>query len=86
VAQRSFYDVVVHGRQGWIVGNSGTVLASTDGGASWALEPLPIQLAATGSARSPSPGRARLAVGARGLVLRLEGPTLRRWASTRRAL
>src|SRR5207245_7380894 len=76
VAQRSFYDVVVQGRQGWIVGNSGTVLASTDGGASWALEPLPIQLAANWiRALALGPGGGGLAVGAEGLVLRLEGAT-----------
>src|SRR5204863_8509938 len=78
-AQPSFYDAGVQGQQGWIVGNSGTVLASTDGGGSWALEPLPIQLAANWiRALALGPGGRGLAVGAEGLVLRLEGATLRR--------
>ena len=55
------------------------MLASTDGGASWALEPLPIQLAANWiRALALGPGGRGLAVGAEGLVLRLEGATLRR--------
>src|SRR5437899_1439078 len=79
VAQRSFSDVVVHGRHGWSRGHWGTVLASTDGGASWTLEPLPIQLAANWiRALALGPGGRGLAVGAEGLVFRLEGATLRR--------
>jgi photosystem II stability/assembly factor-like uncharacterized protein len=79
ITQRSFYDVVVRGRQGWIVGNAGTILRSSDGGETWAVEPLPIQLAANwirSVALTPS-GRG-LAVGAEGLVFRLDGATLRR--------
>ncbi|HLK12579.1 MAG TPA: YCF48-related protein [Candidatus Binatia bacterium] len=73
IAQRSYYDVFVQGRTGWIVGDSGTMLASTDGGATWSSEPLPIQMAARWI-RSVwlTPEGAGLAVGAEGLVLRLE--------------
>jgi photosystem II stability/assembly factor-like uncharacterized protein len=87
IAQRSFYDVMVRGERGWIVGNSGTVLKSGDGGATWQIEPLPIQLAANwirSIALLPS-GRG-LAVGAEGLVFRLEGATLRRLGDHARGL
>jgi photosystem II stability/assembly factor-like uncharacterized protein len=87
IAQRSFYDVMVRGERGWIVGNSGTVLKSGDGGATWQVEPLPIQLAANwirSIALLPS-GRG-LAVGAEGLVFRLEGATLRRLSEHERGL
>jgi len=87
IAQRSFYDVFVQGEHGWIAGGSGTMLKSTDGGASWAVEPLPIQLAANwirSVALMPS-GRG-LAVGAEGLVFRLEGSTLRRLVEHERGL
>jgi len=77
IAQRSFYDVMVAGERGWIVGNAGTVLKSGDGGATWQVEPLPIQLAANWI-RSIAllPSGHGLAVGAEGLVFRLEGATL----------
>jgi photosystem II stability/assembly factor-like uncharacterized protein len=79
IMQRSFYDVVVSGQQGWIVGSSGTILRSTDGGGSWMVVPVPIQLAANWlrSVALTSGGRG-LAVGADGLVFRLEGGALRR--------
>src|SRR5881398_3865637 len=87
IAQRAYYDVVVQGQQGWIVGDAGTVLASTDGGATWALEPLPIQLAANWiRALALGPGGRGLAVGAEGLVFRLEGATLRRLGEHERGL
>jgi photosystem II stability/assembly factor-like uncharacterized protein len=87
IMQRSFYDVMVQGEHGWIVGNSGTVLKSTDGGASWAVEPLPIQLAGNWI-RSIAllPSGHGLAVGAEGLVFRLEGATLRRLGGHERGL
>jgi photosystem II stability/assembly factor-like uncharacterized protein len=74
VPQRSFYDVYVEGQHGWIVGDSGTVLRSRDGGASWQLEPTPIRLAAKWI-RSVwlTPGGKGLAVGAEGLVFRVDG-------------
>jgi photosystem II stability/assembly factor-like uncharacterized protein len=79
VTQRSFYDVTVQDGRGWIVGSSGTVLASDDGGATWTLRPLPIELAANWiRALSLTPGGRGLAVGAEGLVFRLDGPDLRR--------
>jgi photosystem II stability/assembly factor-like uncharacterized protein len=87
ITQRSFYDVLVRGRNGWIAGSSGTMLKSQDAGASWAVEPLPIQLAANwirSVALTPS-GRG-LAVGAEGLVFRLEGSTLRRLGEHERGL
>ena len=79
IVQRSFYDVTVQGRQGWIVGSAGTILTSTDGGMTWTVAPVPIQLAANwirGLALTPAGNG--LAVGAEGLVFRLEGETLRR--------
>ena len=87
VSQRSYYDVLVRGEHGWIVGNSGTVLKSNDGGASWALEPLPIQLAANWiRSVALTPNGRGLAVGAEGLVLRLEGSTLRQLGERERGL
>src|SRR5581483_8569463 len=79
IAQRSFYDVMVSGQRGWIVGNAGTVLKSGDGGATWTAEPLPIQLAANWiRSIALTPNGRGLAVGAEGLVFRLDGATLRR--------
>lgn len=79
VMQRSFYDVTVRGDMGWIVGDSGTVLKTADGGATWQVEPMPIQLAARWlRSVSVASGGSGLAVGAEGLVFRLEGATLRR--------
>ena len=82
VPLRQFYDVFVEGSHGWIVGGSGTVLKSTDGGASWTLEPLPIQLAANWI-RSVwlVPGGRGFAVGAEGLVFRLDDAKLERLTS-----
>lgn len=74
VRGRSFYDVKLQGTRGWIVGESGTMLSTTDGGATWRLTPVPIQLAANwlrGVALLPN-GRG-LAVGADGLVFKLDG-------------
>lgn len=80
--QRSLYDVYLRGSTGWIVGEAGTILKSTDGGASWALEPLPIELAARWL-RSIwlTPSGRGLAVGAEGLVFRVEGTRLDRLAA-----
>ncbi len=87
IAQRSFYDVTVRGQQGWIVGSSGTILRSADGGASWAVEPLPIQLAANWiRSVALTPAGRGLAVGAEGLVFRLDGATLRRLGEHERGL
>jgi photosystem II stability/assembly factor-like uncharacterized protein len=79
VTQRSLYDVFVEGRNGWIVGGAGTVLKSTDGGSTWVTEQLPIQLAADW-VRSVwlVPGGRGFAVGAEGLVFRLDGERLER--------
>jgi photosystem II stability/assembly factor-like uncharacterized protein len=79
IAQRLLYDVVVRGDHGWLVGSAGTVIKSSDGGATWAAEPLPIELAANwirSVAIAPQGGG--LAVGAEGLVFRVEGAKLRR--------
>jgi photosystem II stability/assembly factor-like uncharacterized protein len=79
IAQRLLYDVAVRGSEGWIVGNAGTMLKSADGGASWAVEPLPIELAANWiRSVSLAPGGRGLAVGAEGLVFRVEGLQLHR--------
>ena len=87
IAQRSFYDVMVAGERGWIVGNAGTVLKSGDGGATWQVEPLPIQLAANW-VRSIAllPSGHGLAVGAEGLVFRLDGANLQRLGEHARGL
>jgi photosystem II stability/assembly factor-like uncharacterized protein len=79
--ERPLYDVFVRGSTGWIVGEAGTVLKSTDGGVNWGLEPLPIQLAARWL-RSIwlTPAGNGLAVGAEGLVFRIDGSTLERLA------
>ena len=67
------------GTTGWITGDSGTMLKSSDGGATWVVEPLPIQLAAHWI-RSVwlGPTGKGLAVGNEGLVFQLDGTTLTR--------
>jgi photosystem II stability/assembly factor-like uncharacterized protein len=54
------------------------VLKTADGGASWTVEPLPLQLAANWI-RSVwlGPGGHGLAVGSEGLVFRVEGATMK---------
>jgi photosystem II stability/assembly factor-like uncharacterized protein len=79
VRGRSFYDIVIRGDRGWIVGESGTLLVSADGGATWRLSDVPIELAANwlrGVALLPT-GKG-LAVGADGLVFRLDGENYER--------
>jgi photosystem II stability/assembly factor-like uncharacterized protein len=80
--QRPLYDVFVRDNAGWIVGEAGTILKSTDGGGTWAVEPLPIQLAARWL-RSVwvVPGGKGLAVGAEGLVFRIDGTKAERLAA-----
>jgi photosystem II stability/assembly factor-like uncharacterized protein len=79
ISQRSLYDVAVRGNNGWIVGDSGTIFKTTDGGATWSSEQLPIQLAARWlRAVALSSNGIGLAVGAEGLVYRMEGASLRR--------
>jgi photosystem II stability/assembly factor-like uncharacterized protein len=59
---------------GWIAGDSGTLLRTTDGGRSWAVEPLPIALAANWfRALELLPGGHGYIAGAEGLVFRVEG-------------
>jgi photosystem II stability/assembly factor-like uncharacterized protein len=82
VRGRSFYDIVIRGQRGWIVGESGTLLATADGGTTWQLSPVPIQLAANwlrGVALTAA-GRG-LAVGADGLVFRLDQGNFERLAA-----
>jgi photosystem II stability/assembly factor-like uncharacterized protein len=84
VRGRSFYDIVLRGSRGWIVGESGTLLTSSDGGTTWQLSPVPIELAANwlrGVALLPT-GRG-LAVGADGLIFRLDGEKFERLGATR---
>jgi photosystem II stability/assembly factor-like uncharacterized protein len=83
--QRALYDVFLRGNTGWIVGEAGTILRSSDGGASWQLAPLPIELAARWlrSVWLTAGGRG-LAVGAEGLVFRLDGTRLERLAGVDR--
>jgi photosystem II stability/assembly factor-like uncharacterized protein len=81
-SQRSLYDVAVRGQNGWIVGDSGTVFKTSDGGATWSVEPTPIQLAARWlRAVSLSKNGVGLAVGAEGLVYRVDGGAIRRIAA-----
>jgi photosystem II stability/assembly factor-like uncharacterized protein len=69
----------VRGQYGWIVGSSGTILKSSDGGTSWVVVPLPIQLAADWiRAITLRPSGRGLAVGAEGLVFRIDGTRLDR--------
>jgi photosystem II stability/assembly factor-like uncharacterized protein len=76
---RSFYDVAIRGTRGWIVGESGTLLVSADGGATWRLSEVPIELAANWlRAVALRPSGRGLAVGADGLVFRLDGETYER--------
>ena len=80
-SQRSLYDVVVRGQHGWIVGEAGTDAARAPTAAPrWALEPLPIQLAARWlrSVVAHAPSGSGLAVGAEGLVFRIDGAKLER--------
>jgi photosystem II stability/assembly factor-like uncharacterized protein len=87
ITQRSFFDVDVRGRWGWIVGGSGTILRSTDGGATWTVAPVPIELAANWiRSIALTPAGQGLAVGAEGLVFRLDGETLRRLGEHERGL
>jgi photosystem II stability/assembly factor-like uncharacterized protein len=86
IVQRSFYDVAVAGAYGWIVGSAGTILRSDDGGATWTVAPVPIQLAANWiRSIGFTPGGHGVAVGAEGLVFRLDGATLRRLGDTEAA-
>jgi photosystem II stability/assembly factor-like uncharacterized protein len=81
-SQRSLYDVAVRGQNGWIVGDAGTVFKTSDGGATWSVEPTPIQLAARWlRAVSLSKNGVGLAVGAEGLVYRVDGGAFRRLAA-----
>ncbi|HWP67208.1 MAG TPA: YCF48-related protein [Candidatus Limnocylindria bacterium] len=82
VRGRSFYDVAIRGQRGWIVGDSGTLLVSSDGGATWRLSEVPIELAANWL-RSVAlrPNGRGLAVGADGLVFRLDGEQYERLAA-----
>src|SRR4029450_1743035 len=76
IAGRSLYDVFVRGNQGWIVGESGTVLQTGDGGATWKISPLPIQLAANWIRSVSLSSDARgFAVGSEGLVMGVESAT-----------
>jgi photosystem II stability/assembly factor-like uncharacterized protein len=57
------------------------VLGSSDGGVTWAVQPLPIELAANWiRSIALAPGGHGLAVGAEGLVFRIDGATFRRLA------
>lgn len=83
VAARPLFDIVVRGQTGWIVGEAGTLLKSNDGGLTWQVEEVPIQLAARWI-RSVvlTPSGKGLAVGAEGLVFRIDGTTSERIAQS----
>lgn len=70
----ALYDLEVRGNLGWAVGNSGFMLSSTDGGASWRLVEVPAQMGSYWLREvSLLPDGKGYAVGATGLVLKLEG-------------
>ena len=81
ITGRPLFDVMVRGQTGWIVGESGAMLKSNDGGNTWQTQELPIQLAARWI-RSVflTDGAKGLAVGAEGLVFRLDAGTAERIA------
>jgi photosystem II stability/assembly factor-like uncharacterized protein len=80
--ERALFDVFVRGDNGFVVGDSGTVLRSRDAGATWEPEPMPIQLAARWLRSIWLADDAQgLAVGAEGLVFRLSGGRLERLAA-----
>jgi photosystem II stability/assembly factor-like uncharacterized protein len=70
----ALYDVAVRGNNGWAVGNSGILLYSGDAGATWKLVDVPSKLR-SGWFRGISllPDGRGFVVGARGIVLALEG-------------
>lgn len=70
----ALYDVEVRGTNGWAVGNSGILLYSADAGATWKLVDVPAKLR-SGWFRGISllPDGRGYVVGARGLVLALDG-------------
>ena len=79
VGQRLLYDLAVRGDTGWLVGSSGTILKTSDGGKSWSVEPTAIELAANWiRSVGIAPTGGGLAVGAEGLVFRIEGAGLHR--------
>jgi len=64
-----------------------TILASSDGGGTWTVEPLPIQLAASWiRSVALTPAGHGLAVGAEGLVFQLDGTSLHRLGGHERGL
>jgi photosystem II stability/assembly factor-like uncharacterized protein len=72
------YDIAIGRTAGWIVGDTGTVLATTDGGETWEARKLPEDarlLWLRGAAVSPD--GAGLMVGAKGLVVPTAGGELR---------
>jgi photosystem II stability/assembly factor-like uncharacterized protein len=76
--QRAYYDVIVSGSRGWIAGDAGTLLTSHDHGLTWAVEPLPIELAASWfRAVALRPSGRGIAAGAHGLLYRLDGDAAR---------
>ncbi len=74
----SLYDIVVRGRMGIAVGDTGTVFVSTDGGTSWERKPVPAawRLGWIRSVSLVSNG-AGLFVGAGGLTVRVDGENLK---------
>jgi photosystem II stability/assembly factor-like uncharacterized protein len=76
--ERAYYDVTVSGSRGWIAGDAGTLLTSHDQGLTWAVEPLPIELAASWfrALALRASGRG-IAAGAHGLLYRLDGDAAR---------
>jgi len=73
----ALYDVAVRGNNGWAVGNSGLLLHSVDAGASWKLMDVPVKLR-SGWLRGVSllPDGRGFVVGARGMVIALDGETI----------
>ena len=70
----ALYDVAVHGQYGWVVGNSGLLLHSRDGGTSWQLVDVPVQLRGSWfRGVSLLEGGRGFIVGSKGMVLTTDG-------------
>jgi photosystem II stability/assembly factor-like uncharacterized protein len=80
-ATRAIYSVAVHGRVGWIAGDSGTVLVSNDAGATWRRVPVPEDLKLFwmhGVSLVAEPdGPTGIITGAHGLMLWTDGDRIR---------
>jgi len=73
IAERSYYDVALSGQYGWIVGGQGTLLKSSDRGASWHVQPVPIKYASEWFRGLSLLGDRGFLVGGRGMIYATSG-------------